>query len=285
MVDLLAGKNNYSDFPRRIILHSPFKQSVIKSYGIILYAKDTGRWLLVQRNHSPEYVELLRGSYIHSNIPILLAGIDKSELFSLKRILLENNSERKKKYFAIEFYSTLHTGSIDQGYSKLLDNHNILADSVHDIIPLHDYPEWLWPKGRSSKTDKSQHSTALREFEEESKISARLINPLIINGNYTIIVESYVGRNSRIYTTKLWIYTIDREYYPFQSKKITFCSGKVNLNFNNIDSIDIDYIKIHSDPKEIKDVRWVTYDNACEMLKESKKHALMKAKKYIDSTF
>lgn len=267
----LTTAKKYSDFPRRILIHNPFNQRPITSYGVILYAVDTQRWLLVQRVHSPEYIELIRGSYIHSRIPILLSGLTKIEIEKLKELLEISDSRKKRTKFAIEYYSTVPSKKIDVAYYKFLDCHDYLKEELKLLDPIYDEPEWLWPKGRSSGSLETQLDTALREFREETGISTENMIQICTQP----ILESYTGKNDRIYQTKCWVFLIFNEIEPPNIKREQLSED------TDLMSIPDRELMTMLSPVEIKKQQWFSHQEAYTILRDSKRHALIRANELI----
>src|SRR5436853_3362752 len=89
-VNVLNNATKYSEFPIRNIVKLPFKVKTIASYGVILYSTK-GYWFLVRRRYSPEYLELIRGNYVHSDIRILLEGCSPEEINIFKEMINDDN--------------------------------------------------------------------------------------------------------------------------------------------------------------------------------------------------
>ena len=246
--DKFATVQSYSDLPKRLIISSPFRHNSVTSYGIILYALDTNRWHLVQRNHSPEYIELIRGSYRHSRISILLTGLSRRETTKLKSLTIGPDQD-----FLDEYDRVVPTHERDLALAKFNDCRQILIDELRGFDAFYEETEWLWPKGRPINAE-SPFRTAVREFEEETSIPYDLITLV----SPKIVKEYYIGRNERKYQTKCWIFTIDRETDVTQTEL--------------------------TKPTEIGRRGWFSYEEAMKRLRESKREALIRAAEIIKNS-
>lgn len=246
----LDGSIKYSELPRRLVIYSPFKKNAINSFGIILYSLKSHRWHLVQRLHSPEYIEIIRGSYRHSRIPILLSGLSRAENNTLVK-LLDGSFED----YINEHSKTVPFGGPLDGYEKFIDCKDLIRIGLSDLEPSYEETEWLWPKGRSISHFESPKDAAFREFKEETGIDPSKIT--IVHN--TPIVESYTGKNDRIYQTKCWVCTIEQE--------------------PELREVDDNVL-----PTEIGNHGWFTFEESSNLLRNSKRQALIQAAEILNKS-
>lgn len=232
--------SKYSELPAVRIIYSSIQKKKVTSYGIILYAKDTNHWYLIQRKFSPEYIEIICGNYRHGDIPILLSGISKNELDILKTLISSLTRDKYKN----EYVKILSDNNYKIAYSKFYECRSIFEYILFSDICSYSDTEWLWPKGKPSSNNENPIDTAKREFFEETNINIADLQLCTTNP----IVESYIGRNDIIYETKYWLYTINTE-----------------TELNDIVSY------------EIKTQQWCSYENASLLLRDSKRLALNQA--------
>lgn len=253
-VQILNNAKKYSDLPIRNIINLPFKIKTVASYGVILYSTK-GYWFLVRRRYSPEYLELIRGSYVHSDIKLLLEGCSPEEINTFK-LILDDKNKFIKEHKNVVPDSDIH---LNNAIEKLIDCYEILKKELYSIIPDHESSEWLPPKGKQTTYAENPFDAALREFTEETGLDASKIK-LVSN---VPIEESYIGRNNKIYQTICWLYITD-ELYPIDIK-------------NRIYKVE------YSESEEIAYRGWFTYEEALNVLRESKRTALIKANEIIKS--
>lgn len=198
--------DDYLNLPFRIPLSSFKIGPPIVSYGIILRHKS--EYLVVHRKESIEYIDFIRGNYKMSHLYLLLQGISNYE-----RNKIINND--------FDTLWTDHCGKPPSGDPFL---HAVkLFNQVKDILPelfdsvISDNPDgknqYIFPKGRleyqytndttNCNMDESPIECALREFTEES-------GGLIANISWNLfpnpVDETYVGSNSKNYTTRYFIF-------------------------------------------------------------------------------
>lgn len=191
--------------PRRLVLDArSFSSSTTISYGLIVYAKNTGRWAILQRKHSIEFVLLMRGLYRPSYIPTLVSSITHEESKILLRSLRDHNYYKQVYNDIVEHSEDFHYASMRLQECRLI---------LQQIISRCDFTgntlDWTWPKGRLhiSQNQETPYQCALREFEEEIEID--LPEPLYVSRNYVSQESKTIsGRNI---VTRCWIYVIPQE--------------------------------------------------------------------------
>ena len=248
---ILNNAVRYSDLPIRNIVNLPFKIKTVASYGVILYSTK-GYWFLVRRRYSPEYLELIRGSYVHSDIKLLLEGCSPEEIDVFKKIIASNNFI---ELFTIEHRKVVPESDMHlrNAIDKLRDCFYILKEQLSKVKPDYDQSEWLPPKGKQTTYNEKPFDAALREFVEETGLDASKINLV----SDIPIEESYIGRNNKIYQTICWLY-ITEELQP-------------------VDVSERIYKVEYKESEEIAYRGWFTYDECINVLRDSKREALMKA--------
>lgn len=224
----------------------------ITSFGIICYKYLNNRlyYLMVQRKDSLCYTEFIRGKYDIKNISYvskLLKNMTKTEQENVKNNDFDylwnsmwiNNTNNMRKEYNI---SATKFKSLKNGY-KIKAN-GLIIDITLDLLIPTEYlyeTEWEFPKGRRKINEKDIHC-ALREFEEESGINKTL---LCIEENSKQYEEIFVGNNKLRYRNIFYL--------------ASYCKNNIHDIFydaNNFDQI-----------KEIKDVQWFDYKQACEKIK------------------
>lgn len=235
---------NYSYLPRRYVISHNKKKPYI-SYGAIVYALDTKKWCLVQRRHSPEFIELIRGHYNHADISVLKYGLSRDEHVILLELLGDTSPDK----YEVIYQRTVPGEDWEFGYTKFIDCYNRLNNSLRDFDGVYEDTEWLWPKGRPLKNEQ-QRTTAVREFFEETGIEDMELQLV----SQIPLIESYRGANGLTYQTKCWVYTTKHE-------------------------IKIKPYLLPNMPTEIKNGGWFEYETAYRLLRDTKKSTLVQAER------
>jgi 8-oxo-dGTP pyrophosphatase MutT (NUDIX family) len=213
----VGPSDNRSALPQRISLSNFKIGSPITSYGVILRASESEPYyLIVKRNNSVSYIDIIRGNY------------RESQLFLMIQDLPQHERDRLLKYDFDTLWFDLHQkppeGDVyefgKEAYQKLSPHLPQLFSKIPSIDPYGKYL-WLFPKGRPewqpNENEKhevarfaplipeSGYECALREFMEETngldlaKINARLLFP-------DPLIERYLGTNSKQYQTNYFVF-------------------------------------------------------------------------------
>ncbi|HSW76999.1 MAG TPA: NUDIX hydrolase [Candidatus Saccharimonadales bacterium] len=204
--------NNYNNndkkvhiFYPRLVTETPFENTKIISYGLIVYAINTKRVIVVQRLHSVESLLILTGYYRPSLIPLLLPNTTLNEHDMFKKLII--NDKQYYTEFCINHIG-LDEKDVEYGYVRFLESKNII-DDVLSKNPAYQELKWTWPKGRLSPEDKNDGLLcAIREFTEEVEIT--LPPPVYISNDY-IITETIKTLSCKMIETRCWVYVIDHE--------------------------------------------------------------------------
>lgn len=195
---------------RRLILDTPFATRSTISYGLIVYAKDTARWAIIQRKHSVEFLLYIRGLYRLTYLPLLLSCITAVEAQIIQRCLDGGPAVFK------EIYSTeleLSFDGLSYALIRMAESRNVVLNLLQKLDFSKNDLSWTWPKGRLHiSTDKfnvreTPFDCAKREFIEEVEID--LPPPLFISDTFVSEnVKTITGRNIE---SRYWIYIIPHE--------------------------------------------------------------------------
>lgn len=250
IVHRIISAPNYSSLPDRKVLFSTHPERPIISYGLVVRAKDTKRWLLVKRMNNTEILALLRGDYLTYELPELVAGLSADEAKELKASI--GNFDK----FKILFERRVYKGNIKYGYDRIMDNQNLLEHLLNktDFAP---ECEWHWPKGRVVNKE-TPYECSKREFTEETGISS---NNLILVYPKDDNSENHLFEKKRIcgitYEAKYWICELEKEEEPpIVQAKDKLC--------------------------EISSRRWFSYEEAFSLLRPAKLKILVEAAQKIE---
>jgi ADP-ribose pyrophosphatase YjhB (NUDIX family) len=198
--------NNINFNRRRLVLDTPFSTRSTISYGLIVYAKDTKRWAIIQRKHSVEFLLFIRGLYRLTYLPLLLSCITKTESDIIEKCLKEGPNFFKSIYLKdLE----LCPDGLEYALIRMAESRNVVLTLLSKLDLSKNNLKWTWPKGRLhiSSDRETPFDCAKREFTEEVEII--LPPPLFISDTYVSEnVKTITGRNIE---SRYWIYIISNE--------------------------------------------------------------------------
>lgn len=207
------NKINYNSIKgrHRLILETPFSVRNTVSYGLIVYAQDTKRWVIVQRKHSVEFLLFMRGLYRLTHLPLLLSHITIDEAHCIQKCLNEG-----PKIFKEIYLNKLGLSPDELKYAliRMAESRPVVINLLNKLDLTNNTLTWTWPKGRlnypqsdSRLERETPFDCAKREFLEEAEIV--LPAPLSISNTYiSEIIRTITGRNIE---SRYWIYIIPNE--------------------------------------------------------------------------
>ncbi len=188
----------------RIVISSPFTQRNTVSYGLLVYAKNTKRWAIVQRKHSVEFLLFMKGCYRLSHLSILLSSITPCEYASIRHCALSRDNFTEM-YISQLFFDD---NGLEYAYSQFVKNLSRSLNLLSQLDLSNNKLEWTWPKGRISyQTSETPISCAVREFEEE--VGIKLPPPQFISD--FCVADKFVTITNRTIESRFWIYVIETE--------------------------------------------------------------------------
>lgn len=158
--------NNNHPFSLRIVKDHPFEKQILTSYGLIIKAKNTGRYLVIQKSRTIEFMFIIRGIFKYSHLPYYISKLTSTEILYIRTII---ESEEFYNKIAEDF------GFRERRWKKLqflkFFNSHFDANNPNesDEVKL----KWEWPKGMMKKNETEQNC-AFREFYEETGIKLHL---------------------------------------------------------------------------------------------------------------
>lgn len=192
------------NFTGRLIIDNTFNTKSIISYGLIVYALDSEKILIIQRKHSVEFVLLMTGNYRPTYLPFLismLTALERDHLY----YSLQDESYFKNLYIK-EFYSKRL--NIKYVYTRLMDAKEEIINLLFFFRHKINYLTWHWPKGRPNNSKEDGFACAKREFIEEVEVF--LPKPLVIDNQiYLSTAKALGGRNIK---NKYFFCVIEKEF-------------------------------------------------------------------------
>ena len=219
-------------FVPRIVTQNPFENNKIISYSLIVYAKKTQRYVILQRKHSVEFLLTLSGHYRPSLLLFFLPKMTNEECQLLKQLLYQDKSYFYNIYVHVV---GLNKKDVDYAYTRFLESQEPIDEFLKTNHHMSDL-QWTWPKGRLNVNEDGL-SCAHREFLEETEIL--LSEPLYLS-DQPILVESFKSLSCKVIETYGWLYVIEDEI-PFPPL----------INH-----------------KEVNDRKWVSLTQALQMLNQ-----------------
>jgi 8-oxo-dGTP pyrophosphatase MutT (NUDIX family) len=183
----------------------------ITSYGVIAFkASNYGiQYLMLRRKDSFGYIDFVRGKYSPYNISQIQDIVNEMSIDEKRRILEESFETLWKnmwgnitttQYKAEENASMKKMEIIKAGVT-INDKLITLEEIVNNSDTKWFETEWEFPKGRRNYKEKDL-DCALREFEEETGISASKLN---IVDNVLPFEETFIGTNHKSYKHKYFL--------------------------------------------------------------------------------
>lgn len=272
----------YRKLPDRVITGSYNYDKPIISYGIISYCLLTSKWFIVQRRHTPDFINFIRGSYRRSEIYRMINGLTDKERDIIRSLLskiekhndnavgsqIQSNITSETSFLSTTNFNNISQLFIDEinslrigcdvryGGIRFQDNYDRFIEYIDDPDLQHNELEWLWPKGKPNFNETNLQS-ACREFEEESKISLSGNNQRLLSNRP--LIETYRGNNEQIYETKYWVFIFNEQIEPGKKQKNSYSA---TFSFKNEDMVlggdsSPTFLKIpinHNDSEEDTDV-------------------------------
>lgn len=226
------------------------------------------KYLMIQRKHSLNYIEFIRGKYDLNNIEYLeniinlMSNIEKEKILNhdFKFLWTELWNESKKNYNEYKDsenkFNLLKSGTFIKKNDINIKT-SLINLTKNSFFNFND-PEWGFPKGRRNAKEKNV-DCAKREFEEETNFSSDDYNIL----NMSPLEELYLSTNSSKYK---------HIYYIAQSNN----DKQLFIDNNNL------FMKT-----EVGDIGWFTINEAIIKIRDyniDKKNKLLYLHKMIKNT-
>jgi len=202
-MDWMSGKegSGKDKFPTRKIVETSLSIKASISCGIIAFAKDTGRWLVVKRRYSVAFSVLAKGAFRKGDLPSIVKELNELEV-GYTRILIDDGDDPID--LLTQLMPTL--GEEERNYTiERLRNNATIIKNLLDGLQSFKMSEWIFPKGKTKDLRETYIECARREFNEEAGFEAK---GQIISQHLT---DEYIGFSGRPYRTYWWICQLDKE--------------------------------------------------------------------------
>lgn len=229
----------------------------ITSYGIILFTvtgKNQIKYLLCQRRDSISYAEFLKGTLKDEDIPRHIALMSSEERQRCLNYFAKNDMLTLWKDLWINHKSRCFRYDFKKCKDTFMSNMNRYKDIFVRCSLEQRVNEWGFPKGRKQSHER-EYDCAMREFEEETKISK---NDIVLERHFKPEVEHYTGTDGKSYRTILYV-----AYIPYEKVVKATLTTDVNIRAPCIS-------------EEIGQQQWMTYSDALSNLNDTKQRILKK---------
>lgn len=215
----------WSDLPLILVIENPFILRTYKSYGLIVYAKDTQRWFLVKRRHSHSLIILLKGCFVEAAVPGLVENLTDIEVQNLIACL--GSKDYLSRYLK-ETFNEDSLSSLEYVWGRFQISKELIIQALNQRDRSIPEPQWFWTKGQANSSpnkgyEENPQNAAFREFKEEAGIDLKMhIHHLKISKetfNHTI--NSHSGR---IYSSSFWVVILENEIispFPFDNIEVS----------------------------------------------------------------
>lgn len=196
---------NKEDYPDRKIIYVENKKKLKMSYGIVLFSKNTNRYLAVKKRNTYGYCRILSGMYKSIDCDNLLKQFTSKEAIKL---ILNHKNKISFRYLLDECNVHTNEFTIDCSLSKIKEL-NIVYRCKKYLLDdlLSNEIKWSWPKG-SKEGDESKLTCALRELYEETGINMSK-RPYILRKSF--ICNEFMSEELIMYQNKMFLLEIDDE--------------------------------------------------------------------------
>lgn len=228
----------------------------IASYGIILYAMVKGepRFLLYQSRDTFEYIDFIRGLWRR-----------EGDIMSLFAAMTEEERTRIREFTFQELWDDLWVGHdcriYRDGFERAKRKYNSVCDRIPYILDhtttFVDEAPWGFPKGKKNGYKESAIGCAKREFYEETQIDC----PIKFVSKAPL-VEHFRGSNGKPYSTYYYI-------------------GKTTKTPKGKHRPTISCIRTQTISEEAAEIKWMSYEEACEKLHPRRQKILKKVMETI----
>jgi hypothetical protein len=189
----------YARFPGRKIVESPFKKKVDVHYGIVAFAADTQKWLILRRKSTPNFIYILQGRYRLSDLREIVAGITQKEF----QVLQEATTDVSLLGKLLDEYSpSLSVEDRVYAQERFLAAINTLNNWSETDFELRLESSWLFPQGPTQSKTEHPIDCALRHFTQQTGISLGSSEISFFGQEPMIYLGEDLGQR---YETRCWV--------------------------------------------------------------------------------
>jgi len=238
------------------------KAKVIPSYGILPYTIIDGKtplYLLYQHRDTFEYSEFLRGLWSsREDLKRKFHYINDEERHRIQNYTIQ---ELWDDYWVSKSYR-VYKEAFSRTKNKYESAKPFIPHILDETTPITNKKMWGFPKGKKNGHEEESMVCALREFEEETRIPAACVTPVIEEEASHVFSEAYRGTDGKDYSTDYFLgYLVEPYKVPYLELP--------------------DSIRKRTVSEEASEIGWFTLEDACELLDEHKARVLKEAHQVI----
>lgn len=245
----------YHTQPLRCIVETPFKTIMPKTYGVMLFSKDSRKWLMIRRKHTFQYTNILRSRCRISEIPGNIKCLTEDEICNLEKMIEETRDSRP------DIIHPSYESLIIDVFHQRIKGMSSSWTFIYHSLPLIDrcirairsdseykYPQlaYLWAKGFQNNDSEKPIVSAIRELVEESGLFSLPDDTVILPWT----VEYCISRPHTQHVTQCWVCVV---------------------------STEIDLPKVDDKNIEVSDRTWMSTEECLSCLLPEQRDALLKA--------
>jgi NUDIX domain len=151
------------------------------SYGIIAETTVDGQKyrLMIQRRYTYAYEIFLRGKYDLGKLQELWSGMSRSERFKISESVRDTEGGAFERLWNIMWVLSYNSDNFNDSFLNAQRRWSTVLPFLRELISRCDSstdvePEWVYPRGRKNYKEESDIKCAIREFREETGISAQI---------------------------------------------------------------------------------------------------------------
>jgi len=223
--------------------YSKMCKKPITSYGVLLFYENPLtkeiRFLMVCRKHTIGFIQLVRGKYSFYNKDYIQSLFDVLTNFEIDYFKDEPFEKLWERVWS-ETWSHKSSYHNPKDIKHARDNFNKLKVgynniSIHTMLEhrMHSYsdPEWGFPKGRPNSSSEDAHTTALREFTEETKIP---ISDIMRFSSF-VFNETYKSYDKMTYRNVYFLYQYRGTQDPYTTHTMINATEVCKFGFYNFE--------------------------------------------------
>jgi len=226
----------------------------ITSYGLVAYTTHEGNnyFLLYQRRDNFEYMDFLRGVWSTEDIlPSLFSSMSIDERKRIREFTFPELWED----LWVEHNSRIFRDGFVKAKRKYEGAKHAIPELLDSTISNIIEPPWGFPKGKKNNFRENPVDCALREFQEETRLSVDQVQIIRDRKPY---IETFLGSNGKIYSTHYYLAHFPNLLLP-RKFETPHC------------------IRDETVSEEASNVKWFLYEEACSLLNSRRQDFLKDA--------
>lgn len=172
------------------------------------FYKDKIKFLLIQRKHSLNYIEFIRGLYDIDDVDKLKKMFKLMSEEEINKIKNKNFKKLWNDLWLKTAKKKIYQKEYNESFKKFsIINNNGLLNNLLSIKSFYQSPEWEIPKGRRNNFE-TNLDCAIREIKEETSLDT---DDYILLNNFFTLQDEFVGTNNVKYKHIYYLGIINTE--------------------------------------------------------------------------